>query len=168
MTDLLIRQIKDRDAKRVLAAFLEITRTSKWLLTPPEEAPKNVKDELKFIRRHTKSKNSHLVLAEMKGEVIGLCGVEGTKKRRNCHVAVVGLAIRKNWRGKGVGFAMMRYIVSWAKGAGLKKLRLSVIADNKIAQKLYKKMGFKMEGRFRRELKIGTKYYDTIEMSKFI
>jgi RimJ/RimL family protein N-acetyltransferase len=168
MTSFTIREIRDRDAKRVLEAFREIARTSKWLLTPPEEAPKSVKEELKFIRRHRKSKNSHLAMAEIDGEVIGLVGAEGTGKRRHAHVTVVGLAIRKKWRGKGIGLKMMKYIESWAKRAGLKKLRLGVIAENKIARKLYRKMGFKQEGCFRRELKVGNRYHDTIEMAKFI
>ena len=168
MKDLVIRQIKESDAKKVLEAFLEITKTSKWLLTAREEGPKSVREELKYIRNHAKTKNSHLAMAMMRGEIVGLVGAEGANKRRNSHVAVVGLAIRKKWRGKGIGKEAMRYIISWAKGAGLKKLRLGVIAENKIAQKLYKSMGFKKEGRFSRELKIGSKYYDTLELAKFI
>lgn len=168
MKDLVIREIKEKDAKKVLTAFQEIARTSKWLLTAPEEAPKTVGHELKFVRRQLRSVNSHLALMEMKGEVVGVVGAEGGNKRRNSHVAVVGLAIRKKWRGKGIGKEAMKYIVSWAKGAGLKKLRLGVVAQNTVAQKLYRSMGFKREGRFKRELKIGGRYYDTIEMAKFI
>ena len=165
---LTIRKMKTHDAKRVLAAFNEIVADSKWLLTGPGEGPKNVKEERAFIRSHLKSKNSILALAEMNGEVIGFAGGEGGKKNRNTHVVLIGLAIRKQWRGKGVGKTLMKYLLSWAKRIGIVKLRLNVIENNKIAYNLYRKMGFIKEGYFRREIRIGRRYYNTIEMAKFV
>lgn len=49
-----------------------------------------------------------------------------------------------------------------------KKIRLSVNEKNNIAMKLYRKVGFKKEGVFRQDVKIGHRYFDTIEMARFV
>jgi RimJ/RimL family protein N-acetyltransferase len=163
-----IRKANVKDAARVLAAFREIARDSQWILTEPSEIAKTVKEEAEFIRQFRKSKNSLFVVAEMDGEIVGLSSIDGGKHKRNKHVGTIGIAVRKDWRGIGIGNAMMQYLIKWAKKAGVKKLRSSVFAKNQGAIDLFIKFGFKKEGLLKREMKIGYKYYDIVEFAKHL
>ncbi|MDH7563284.1 MAG: GNAT family protein [Candidatus Bathyarchaeota archaeon] len=69
----------------------------------------------------------------------------------------------------GVGTAMINYLLGWTeKQRGLEKISLSTFSTNLPAIKLYRKFGFKIEGRSRRQYKIHGKYVDEITMGKFL
>lgn len=59
----------------------------------------------------------------------------------------IGMAIAREWRGRGVGSALMVAGIDWARGQGLHKLSLSVWPHNAAAIALYRKYGFVEEGR---------------------
>jgi RimJ/RimL family protein N-acetyltransferase len=59
----------------------------------------------------------------------------------------VGMMVAKDWRGKGVGTALMEAAIAWSREQGLHKLSLDVFPHNEAAIALYKKLGFVEEGR---------------------
>lgn len=59
----------------------------------------------------------------------------------------IGMAVARKWRGRGIGSALMRVAIDWARGSGLHKLSLSVFAHNTAAIAVYRKFGFVEEGR---------------------
>jgi RimJ/RimL family protein N-acetyltransferase len=59
----------------------------------------------------------------------------------------IGLAVAREWRGRGVGSALLAAAIEWARERGLHKLSLSVFAHNTAAIALYRKFGFVEEGR---------------------
>jgi ribosomal protein S18 acetylase RimI-like enzyme len=67
----------------------------------------------------------------------------------------IGMAVAREWRGRGVGSALMVAALDWAREGGLHKLCLSVWPHNAAAIALYRKYGFVEEGRrskqFRRQ-----------------
>ena len=75
------------------------------------------------------------------------------------------MAVAHDWRGRGVGSALMSAAVDWAHEHRLHKLSLSVFAHNDAAIALYRKFGFVEEGRrvkqYRRQ---SGELWDTIEM----
>jgi RimJ/RimL family protein N-acetyltransferase len=59
-------------------------------------------------------------------------------------------------------------LLQWAEDNSLiEKVSLAVFSTNANAIKLYKKLGFKQEGRCPRDMIIGGKYADSILMYKF-
>jgi RimJ/RimL family protein N-acetyltransferase len=58
-----------------------------------------------------------------------------------------GMLVDRDWRGRGVGSALLQATVEWARGHGLHKLCLEVFAQNSAAIALYRKYGFMEEGR---------------------
>ncbi|OIV35523.1 hypothetical protein BIV57_21255 [Mangrovactinospora gilvigrisea] len=52
------------------------------------------------------------------------------------------LAVDAAARGRGVGEALVRACVDRARGAGLERIVLSVIASNATPQRLYRRLGF--------------------------
>lgn len=59
----------------------------------------------------------------------------------------VGMAVGREWRGRGVGSALLAAAIEWARERGLHKLSLGVFAHNEAAIALYRKFGFIEEGR---------------------
>ncbi len=77
----------------------------------------------------------------------------------------VGMAITREWRGRGVGSALMEAAIEWSRERGLHKLSLGVWPHNAAAIALYRKYGFVEEGRrvkqFRRQ---SGELWDIVEM----
>lgn len=89
----------------------------------------------------------HLV-ACVDGEVVGNIGL-GTKPNspRRRHVGSIGMSVRDDWQGKGLGTALMKAAVDLADNwLNLTRLELDVFTDNEPAIGLYKKFGFVIEG----------------------
>jgi len=57
----------------------------------------------------------------------------------------LGIGIRDDYQGKGLGRILMEHLVELAKSLGKKGLSLTVFDDNKNAFHLYSKLGFKVE-----------------------
>jgi len=59
----------------------------------------------------------------------------------------LGMMVARDWRGRGVGSALIAAAIDWARDRGLHKLALSVFPHNEAAIALYRKYGFVEEGR---------------------
>jgi ribosomal protein S18 acetylase RimI-like enzyme len=59
----------------------------------------------------------------------------------------INMAVAREWRGRGVGSALMVAAIEWAREHGLHKLSLSVWPHSAAAIALYRKYGFVEEGR---------------------
>jgi ribosomal protein S18 acetylase RimI-like enzyme len=77
----------------------------------------------------------------------------------------IGMAVAREWRGRGVGSALMEAAIDWARAQGLHKLSLGVFAHNAAGLALYRRYGFVEEGRrvkhYRRQ---SGELWDSIEM----
>lgn len=81
-------------------------------------------------------------------ELIGQLGLHtfpSISRRR--HAGQLGMAVRDDWQGKGVGTALMQAGVDIADNwLNLRRLELQVYVDNQPAIHLYQKFGFEIEG----------------------
>jgi len=117
------------------------------------------RDELRLIAR----------CGDGDDDVIGDLSI-GTKNfRRIAHVAKLGMEIRHDYRGVGLGDAMMRMALAWAKAhPRVARVELQVFADNVPAIALYRKHGFVQEGRRRYYMRMGDRYLDDLIMAAFV
>lgn len=168
MEKVIIRKAHIKDTKALLSALKDIAKTSKWLVTEPDEIPSTSKEEEKFIRKHIYDEEALMIVAESRGKIIGTLHAFGQKKRRMRHVVEIGVSVAKRWRKKGIGTSLMNFFFEWAKHNNIKKVKLSVATKNIAAVHLYKKFDFVTEGIFEKELKIGQRFYDIITMAKFV
>jgi ribosomal protein S18 acetylase RimI-like enzyme len=77
----------------------------------------------------------------------------------------IGMAVARDWRGRGVGPALLAAAIEWARERGLHKLSLSVFAHNAGAIGLYRKVGFVEEGRrVKHYRRASGELWDAIEM----
>jgi RimJ/RimL family protein N-acetyltransferase len=81
------------------------------------------------------------------GDVVGHLGVHGQGGARD-----FGMAVADGWRGKGAGSALLTAAVAWAREQpDVHKLCLEVWPHNGAAIALYRRNGFEVEGRRRRQ-----------------
>ena len=102
------------------------------------------------------------------GEVIGNLGLETSPNRpRMRHVGSIGMAVRDDWQGKGVGTALMEAALDLADNwLNLTRIELRVYVDNSGAVALYEKFGFEVEGTHRRLAFRNGEFVDAYSMAR--
>jgi putative acetyltransferase len=89
------------------------------------------------------------------------------KSPRRRHVGHIGLAVHDAWQSKGVGTALMKALIDLAdKWLNLSRLELTVFTDNAPAVKLYKKLGFVVEGTHKKYAFRDGEYVDCYAMAR--
>lgn len=85
-------------------------------------------------------------------DIVGSLGlVVSERSPRRWHVGEIGMAVRDDWQGRGIGTALLEAAVGLAdRWLNLCRLELTVYVDNAPAIRLYEKFGFTIEGTFRR------------------
>lgn len=83
------------------------------------------------------------LVAVAAGEVVGVVFVVET----SFGFGELGMMVAADWRGRGVGTALVASAIEWARARGLHKLSLGVFPHNEAALALYRKFGFLEEGR---------------------
>lgn len=88
------------------------------------------------------------LLACADDEPVGQLGLHGNPLTpRRAHAASIGMAVRDDWQGQGVGTALMQAAVDLAdRWLNLHRLELDVYTDNEAGIRLYKRFGFVIEG----------------------
>jgi RimJ/RimL family protein N-acetyltransferase len=77
----------------------------------------------------------------------------------------IGMMVAADWRGQGVGTALVAAAIDWARARGLHKLTLSVFPQNEAAVALYRKFGFVEEGRRSKHIRRANgELWDLIDM----
>ena len=108
----------------------------------------------------------HLV-ACVEGEVVGHLGLETTPRPRRRHVGEIGMAVRDDLHGQGIGTALMRAALDLADNwLALTRVELTVYTDNEAGIALYEKFEFEVEGTHRRYAFRGGEYVDAYSMAR--
>lgn len=88
------------------------------------------------------------VCHSLKGEVIGGFYLKANYSGRSNHIANAAYMIRNSFRGKGIGSLLVKASLHLAKNLGFEAMQYNlVLSQNKIAIKLYEKLGFSIIGR---------------------
>jgi putative acetyltransferase len=101
-----------------------------------------------------------------------LVAVEGVEIIGSLHVEAsrfgfgdLGMTVAREWRGRGVGSALMTAAIDWAREQGLHKLSLGVFPHNAAGLALYRKYRFVEEGRRVKQFRRANgELWDSIEM----
>jgi putative acetyltransferase len=94
------------------------------------------------------SADDFILVAEVAGEVVGNLGLHlASKSPRRRHAAGIGMSVRDDWHGRGVGTALLAAALDLADNwLNFVRLELTVYTDNAVALALYRKFGFEVEG----------------------
>jgi putative acetyltransferase len=109
-----------------------------------------------------------MLVACAEEEVVGNLGLETSPNHpRMRHVGSIGMAVRDDWQGKGVGTALMEAALDLADNwLNLTRIELRVYVDNSAAVALYERFGFEIEGTHRRLAFRNGEYVDAYSMAR--
>jgi len=78
----------------------------------------------------------------------------------------IGIGMLPEYRNKGYGAEAVKWILEWGfRMANMHRIFLTCFEWNQGAAKLYKKLGFQLEGRKREHLWFDGRWYDTLDFS---
>jgi putative acetyltransferase len=107
------------------------------------------------------------LVAVIDGKVIGCLGLERYENRRS-HAGQFGMAVHDAYAGRGAGAALLAAAIDLADNwLQIKRLELSVYADNARALALYERFGFEREGFHRAYSWRNGAFVDSISMARF-
>ena len=95
------------------------------------------------LREAERSGQDHPLVAEVKGELAGLLWAQ----RRADEVELFQVWVAPACRGRGVGAAMLAEALRWARATGAAGVLLDVTWGDSAAVRLYRRAGFREEGR---------------------
>ena len=120
-------------------------------------------------KRFAEHTDTDIILLACAGdEVVGHAGLHSAgRSPRRSHAMQLGMTVRKDWQGKGVGTTLMRAIVDLADGwLNVFRLELTVFTDNAPAIALYRRFGFELEGTHRAYALRAGRYVDAHVMAR--
>ncbi len=96
------------------------------------------------------SPGTHSLVAEIDGRVVGQLNLRLATNPRRRHSASIGMGVHDDFQNRGVGSALMAAMLELAdRWLDLRRIELTVYADNAAAVHLYEKFGFVIEGTLR-------------------
>lgn len=100
-----------------------------------------------WIHGHTQE-GRRMLVAEVDGRAAGFATASAGPSPTLAHVAQLSLFVSADWRRKGIGRQLLDALIQWAaQSPGIDKLQLAVLASNSAAIGLYRRCGFREEGR---------------------
>ena len=165
---LLIRNAIESDAAEIIKYFKKVTSETDFLVTQPDEVIMSIDQEKAIIRAHLEKKNSLFLVALLNDEVVGSLNFIGGGRKRTKHKGELGMSVLKDFWGLGIGSALLQSLLDWTKKSEIRKLQLEVMVDNERAINLYRKFGFKIEGRKEKAVFKNGKYIDLFVMGRWV
>ena len=136
MTQVVVRPAVAGDAHAMAESFAAVAEERDGIATEP---PVNIEERTALFA--SSADGSFVAVAD--GRIVGMLHVEVSRHG----FGEFGMLVDRDWRGRGVGSALVQAAISRARGQGLHKLCLEVFAHNTAAIALYRKSGFVEEGR---------------------
>jgi len=133
-----VRRATPQDAESFAAVVASVAEEG-WIASEP---PVDVAAFAARVRTMLAEGDTLWVLSDGT-RIVGTAGLHAT---RADGVALLGMSILAESRGRGGGRALLQAAVDHARGAALHKIELEVWPDNARAIALYEKFGFEVEG----------------------
>lgn len=119
-------------------------------------------------RRIAKSgAESTWIVAEVEGKVVGHGNLTVQSAPRRAHIGEIVVGVDDGFVGRGIGAAILAALLDVADNwRGLKRVELTVYADNEPAIRLYTRYGFVVEGRHLKAGFTDGAYHDVLTMAR--
>ncbi|HEU5281420.1 MAG TPA: GNAT family N-acetyltransferase [Gammaproteobacteria bacterium] len=104
-------------------------------------------------------------IAVVDERVVGWCNIGKHNRPIFEHSGVLGMGVVADYRGQGIGKALIRAALTKAKEKGLTRVSLTLREPNKRAIALYDAFGFVREGVHKRAICVDGVYEDQISMA---
>jgi len=156
MDKITFREPKRNDVRSALEMMNSLVKEKAYISVQEKQTLKKEREYFKTLFKEIKDKTRVDLFLDINGEVCGSASISLIDKGIRKHVGELGILLKKEARGRGLGEKLFKKIIEKAiKELKIKIIRLDVYSDNNIAINLYKKMGFKKLG----TIKNGAGYY---------
>ncbi len=164
---LVVRRAAPGDAAALAAlARAVVAEPEGWLIA--DEAWRDAGEERRYLKALRGHPHAAVFVAVAADEIVGRLSVSRDPHPASAHVADLGLMVAASHRRRGVGTALIRQAVAWAREFGVRKLELHVFPHNAPAIALYERLGFEREGYRRRHYRRRDGYVDAILMALWV
>ena len=136
------------DGARMLSYIKTACGETDFLLRYPEEWDGvTVEQEEAWIQNARESKSILMITCYVDGEVVGNCEINCRVGVKTRHRATLAIAILKEYWGQGIGSAMFRELLAYARAReGLEIVELEYLEGNERGRALYERFGFRVVG----------------------
>lgn len=157
----LLRSVRPSDAEALCAIF-NMPGFRQGTLRMPFEMVEQV------ARRIARSgPETTWIVAELDGKVVGHGSLVVQGSPRRSHIGEINIGLDDAFVGKGIGSAILGALLDVADNwRALKRVELTVYADNEPALRLYKSHGFEIEGRHVKAGFTDGQYHDLLSMAR--
>jgi RimJ/RimL family protein N-acetyltransferase len=153
------------DATALISYLNQVGRESDNLTFGANELDASVKEEEYFIYSMAQSLNSLCLTAVLQEELAGVLTFRGGTRPRIRHQGEFGITVLQRFWNVGIGRILLECLLDWARENGtIRKINLTVRADNNRAIRLYEDFGFVREGQVTRHFLIEGQFFDAILM----
>ena len=147
----ILKKISAEHAEQYLDFMHQVSGETHYMLRYDDEivmSEKGIDAERERIRSLYEDERQGMFSVFDGERIIGNIAVRSIGKgRKTSHRCSIGLGVRKEHHGAGLGTILIEHAISFAVNAGYEMIELGVMSDNEPAYKLYVKMGFEECGR---------------------
>jgi len=119
------------------------------------------------LRQGAGSDEQITYVAEAAGQLVGMTTMVRNDLPKTRHGgSIFGVYTAPEWRGTGVADALLGACADYARGLGVRVLRLGVATHNASAIRLYLRCGYTVYGVEPESLQVDGVYYDELLMAK--
>jgi RimJ/RimL family protein N-acetyltransferase len=147
--------------RRALDTVARERRHLSFLQAPPAEQTRA------FVMNNIAMRHPHYV-ALVGRDVVGWCDIVPLAQPGFTHTGVLGMGVRPDWRGRGVGKALLTAAIGAAATLQLSRIELEVYAANAAARALYQSCGFVEEGVKRKARYLDGHHEDIVIMARLL
>lgn len=160
--EIILRPVTVDDKERLLTMFSTMSEAAvRWGMPP------YTRDR---IERWFASPQDMIGLVALCGDrVVGWCSIYKQPHPRRKGIGELGIFLHQDFHGVGLGTAMTKQALLLAEQQGMHRVSLEVVEDNRVAVRLYRKFGFKTEGKLR-DAYLGddSHYHNSLLMGKIL
>ncbi len=166
-----IRQLSKSDVEGVWNNFNEVIDEGIYL---PVFFPVRSQLEKDSWYHNIKKEKEICIIADNQNlkiphNIIGQCEISNSNWDADLHVGILGIIVKNNYRGLGIGTTLIDIAIRESKKLNNKeKITLSCFSTNKRALHLYEKLGFEIIGIRKKQFYMDSKYYDEVLMEIWI
>jgi RimJ/RimL family protein N-acetyltransferase len=162
---ILLRHVEVLDAPKVIEFVQGFVYDEEFVPLVEGEFNPTIAEEEQILANYIERSNSLFLVAEFDNKLVGNINLDGNQRKIMHHTAVFGMGMHKEWQACGLGTALLKAAIDWAKNdSELEILYLQVYAENQAGLALYRKMGFVEHGRIPNFFKQNNRYHDEISM----
>lgn len=136
-----IRDFAEADWPQLWPIFSEVVKAQETYTYDPDMSEEQARGT--WVERSP----GLTVVAESDGQLLGSAKMGANRAGPGAHVSTASFMVSADVRGKGVGTALCRFALDWARERGFAGMQFNAVAASNVgAVKVYERLGFSVVG----------------------